>query len=154
MLSSNDAQLYADFQIILKKAIDYVMDKMLVEYKNEIESVVYGAGVTTVYQRTYWFKDSWLVESDTVDRGASGTLYQDPMIMNYNPALGQHGNYLEDLRTVLADILYNGIPPYSKWYTEPRNAWEPLIKSLDTAKLDKWFREGMRLSGIQLVKIK
>ena len=77
-------------------------------------------------------------------------------VMHYNPAEAQHGTpdwaypYVNeawrDAREHLADIIYQGksglLFGEGPW-RKKRDAWGPLIKSLDRGKIFKWFEEGM-----------
>lgn len=149
---SNSAELNADFENIMDKAVNYVIDRILEEYKKDIDSIIYGAGTPVVYQRTYEFKNSWKSEVRNVTRGAKGSIYQDYNVMTYNPSLGQHGTN-KDLRKQLATILFEGINNKDTWYNQPRDAWTPLIEMLDGGKIDQWFQEAMHLQGLNVSKM-
>lgn len=151
--ASNSAELNADFENIMDKAVNYVIDKILEEYKKDIDAIIYGAGTPMVYQRTYEFKDSWRAEVKNVTRGAKGNIHQDYNVMTYNPSLRQHGTNKEDLREKLATMLFEGVGNKDTWYNQPRDAWTPLIEMLDGGKIDQWFQEAMRLQGLKVSKM-
>lgn len=155
----NERQLYATFSPIVEKAVNYVMDKMLEEYKNLIDDIVYHQEFPAVYHRTEEFLNSWKTEVSTKMVGATGELSQDYKTMSFNPETFTHGsNYYEpnDVRPFLANIIYEGLSGDlfgAGWWQESRDAWTPLIQQLDGGKLDKWFKEGMKKQGIQIIKI-
>lgn len=146
------------FSKIVDNAIQYTMDKMLVEYKDIIQKVVYDVYKPKQYQRTMQFKKSWKVKNKKISNGSSGLLYQDKSEIRVNTGKFQHGNPVSGgLKDFLTDMIYEGYGYYFDQdntqfpiWSKPRNAWNPLIEKLDKGLLDKWFKEGMAKQGVKI----
>lgn len=102
--------------------------------------------------------------------------YYDPGVMHYNPSQAQHGTPVRDelyyrqpspetwakvegawgdAREYLADILYEGKggPLFGNGpWRKKRDAWTPLLKTLDRGKIFRWFEEGMQNQKLKLDK--
>lgn len=155
----NDSELYMEFGEAINKAVKYVMEKMEKEYKTLIEKIVYRqVGEPEFYDRTGDFENSWVANSYKTANGGVGELYQDDSLLRFNGEKFQHGNnqYGELQAGALTAIIFENLAgDYcnfldAKAYAYDRDAWTPLINALDKTKMEKWFREGMKLSGITL----
>lgn len=152
--AKNSTEFYSLFRIPVKNALDYVMDKVLEEYKDEIDNVVYNNYSPSVYERTYDFKNSWETETMLQSKGAQGELKQDVSSIGVNLDKFQHGSiYSGSIVDELTDIIFEGLsgPLFGEgFWTNRRDAWTPLIAKLDGGKIDKWFKEGMKKQGIAM----
>lgn len=152
--AKNAAEFYSLYNEPVSKAVEYVMQQILVNYKHLINQIVY-AHMPEEYERTYEFLESWQTKSQKTRQGGSGELSQDPTFMSYNPEAFQHGSLYTtygDVRDELTGIIYQGLGGdlfgYG-WWNKPRDAWTPLIEQLNKGDLRKWFIEGMQKQGIQ-----
>lgn len=152
--AKNAAEFYSLYNEPVSKAVEYVMQQILVNYKHLINQIIY-AHIPEEYERTYEFLESWQTKSQKTRQGGSGILSQDPTFMSYNPEMFQHGSLYTtygDVRDELTGIIYQGLGGdlfgYG-WWCKPRDAWTPLIEQLNKGELKKWFIEGMQKQGIQ-----
>ena len=154
MPAKNLNEFYALFKPAITKATQYVMEKMLEEYKMEIDDVIYGNYVPTVYQRTGEFRDSWVTEVSSQSMGAQGELKQDTSKMTVDLENFQHGSpYSGSVVEALAEIIYEGLsgPLFGEGpWRNPRNPFVILLAKLDSGKISQWFKEGMTQQGIRM----
>lgn len=149
----NANEFEAEYGKALNNAIDYVMGKILSEYKSIIDAVVYDAYSPMIYDRTYDFKESWQTDIKHSGNNVEGVLEQNTALMSFNPDKFQHGdNYIGDLRKHIADMIFKGYGYFFKGdFDRPRDAWSPLLELVND-KLDNWFTEGMTMQGINIKK--
>jgi hypothetical protein len=141
-------------------AVEYVMDKILEEYKDLINQIVYDNYSPAVYDRTYGFRDSWKTKTQATSDGGEGTLYDDYNSMSVDAENFIHGSlYYKtlDVRDILTGLIFEGRSGEffgsNGFWIQERDAWQPLLKELDGGKLDKWFIQGMRKQGFRISRI-
>ena len=154
-IARNAAEFYGMFNEPVHNAVEYVMDKILTNYKHLINQIVYGRSPEE-YERTYEFLESWEAKSKKTRQGAVGEMSQNVSFMSYNPEAFQHGSLYTsygDVRDELAGIIYQGLGVNlfgDGWWTNPRDPWTPLIQQLNEGKkLREWFIEGMERQGVK-----
>lgn len=153
----NSIELEMAFSSVVEEAINFVMANILTMYKDIIQGVVYDVYEPVEYERTYQFLNSWKTMVEKNSNASLGTLYQDFMSMQANLPMYQHGNPIDkDLRPLIADMIYQGYGYYFDTYggnfvwSSSRDAWTPLIDTLDSGALSQWFVEGMKQQGFQI----
>ena len=144
---NNPAQMQAIMNKICSQVLNYVIDKIIEENRELINSIVYGAGQPQEYNRTYEFRDSWGGNVVNTGKGITATFEQDVSKLSYDPDYNIHGS-LESgfIGEYLADIIYNGGSGYkfgNGYWMEQRDVWKPLLDAIDN-KLDKWIDEGFK----------
>lgn len=161
----NNTELTRMLKDPLRVAVDYVVQKIWNENREQIEQIIYRANTPQNYQRTEEFKNAWntLSTSKTGPSGATveGNFFYAPNEMQVanppseeNNYMGQHygtGKDFGDSRAYLADIIYQGLagPAYGDGYwRRKRDAFGALLKYIGKARMKKWFEEGMSVAGL------
>lgn len=157
---------------LLKKAVDYVAQKIWNENRETVRQVVYEAYFPTVYDRTGEFKEAWSTDSVIIGNKAVGIFEYAPNEMSV-ASNGQHSSVFDgaDIRPYLAEIIYQGLSGdfgygeanrsgkhYAKnnqlfanqEWAKRRNAWKILESKLGASKLKKWMMEGFDYVGLKV----
>ena len=138
----------------LKEVSEYVADKLIELNKDTIQEVVYDVYEPTVYQRSpepFSFKNAWDKEVKSSRQTVEIKMYYAPEKM------GEHTSiYGEDIRDILADIIYQGLAGNSPFnnggaWTRPRDAFSKLGDKLGKSELDNLIKEGMNQAGLQII---
>lgn len=167
----NDQEVQAMLMPALKEAIDYVVQKIWNDNRELVRTVVYEAYQPEEYERTGEFKEAWDTEVKIIGDKVQGTFKYAPEKMSVG-SNGQHSSVIDgaDIRSYLADIIYQGLSGDFGWgkpnragkhyarnnplfageaWTKKRNAWKELNKRIGTRKIQQYFEEGMRRSGLK-----
>ena len=152
-------------------ALYYVMEQITLRNMELIERIVYENYDPLVYERTNQFEYAWKFNISTMGNNIHGKFEYAPKKMQYNASKGQHGTpdrsltgymtdeYYQDVasswgdaRDDLAAIIYENLNgslfPNTGW-KHKRDAWSPLIKSLESQRLGQWFQQGLRQAGLK-----
>lgn len=159
----NEAQVrrYLLSQDKLIEVVNYILDKIYETNQNVIDKIVYSAYNPTQYERTNEFKDAW----GTTGAKASGIHIKgyfeyEPNNMIYDATKAQHGSpdwyngtLSGDARAYLADIIYEGLAGdlfgHGPW-TAKRDAWNVLLKEINSYKIAQWVVEGFQNIGLRV----
>lgn len=149
----NEAQLINIFIPKLKKAVEYVVQKIWNENRELIRVLVYESYDPVKYERTGEFKEAWDTSVKSLGKHIEGEFKYDSRIMEVNSTLGQHASIITGEPSVayLADIIYQGTAGHifgeGPW-TKKRDVWSTLDSWLTNEKFRKIFEEGMTKAGI------
>ena len=164
----NDAQVQAMLMPILKKAVDYVVQKIWNENRELVRKIVYETYQPEEYNRTGQFKEAWDNKVEITGDTVTGEFYYEPDKLE---TYGNHHASIIDGQPIdeyLADIIYEGLSGaiYQEGYaknsarfkgqawTRKRNVWNALIKSIKVNKMRRWFEEGLQRQGINYTRHK
>lgn len=160
----NEAAIKSFLMPKIKIIADTILQHILEQNADVIDSIVYNKYNPKLYNRTHEFRDkAWeITEAKIQDDTASGEFKYAPWKMNYNPEFGQHGtpfhaiNYWgvegQDAREYLADIIYNGVSRglfVGEW-SNSRDAWGELVKKIGSKRLKAWVQEGAQEAGLDI----
>lgn len=164
----NEAQVRAMLMPELKKAVDYVVQKIWNENRDLVRKIVYDAYQPEEYNRTGQFKEAWDNRTEITGNIVTGEFYYD---LDKLETYGNHHASVIDGQPIdeyLADVIYEGLSGaiYQEGYaknsarfkgqawTRKRNVWNALIKSIKVNKMRKWFEDGLKQQGITYARHK
>lgn len=140
----------------VRKAMEYVADKILAENEKDVMESFYNRYQPTEYDRSYQFVNAWDFDDiQMTDRTASMEFGISPDKMEYDPDDYLHGSYASgDAREYLVDILYDGVWGGlfgdGPWRRKSR-AFDILVNKLDKDKFDRWMKTGMKRAGLSVM---
>ena len=165
--ASNDDEVLAMIMPDLKKAVDYVAQKIWNDNRELVRVIVYESYQPEKYKRTNEFREAWETDTKLKNNVASGEFRYAPNEMTIG-VNGQHTSINpkeeRDVRPYLAEIIYEGLSGaiYQKGYardngfsgawTRKRDVWKALNKKIGKRKIEQYFEEGMNMAGIKYVK--
>lgn len=147
----------------LQPKIEIIMQEILAGIQEwnekEIDRTVYEAGEPSEYNRTFEFREAWEGKiTDSTPKEVKGEFTYMPNMMT-TIERGVHASvivdygYLDDIRAYLAEIIYEGKAGHimgEGFWTQPRNAWERLIKIVGGAKMKTWINRGAKKAGLKI----
>lgn len=136
--------------------VQEILDNIEKENKEQIDNIVYGAGVPSDYERSFEFRDkAWLVVPPTsrMSHEVEGQFMYAPLNTGYSEA--QHASVVtgEDTREYLAEIIYEGLAGLifgEGFWTQPRNAWDALLEIIGSKEMEKWIKSGAKKAGLKI----
>ena len=152
-LVRNEEELYRQIMPRVKKAVDYVMERIEQENYKDIEKFLYSTYQPTVYDRTRGFEYAWSAdEAKQHSHTVEAEFGYDPSDIASDPDNFIHGSPLSgDSRAYLADIIYDGVWGSlfgdGPWQRKSR-AFDHLVETLDKSKFDQWMKAGMKQAGL------
>lgn len=160
----NDAEVQAAFMPLIKKAVDYVVQKLWNENRELVRKIVYDAYQPEQYERTGEFKEAWDTSVKSTQNVVEGQFNYDPRLLTVD---GEHHGSIIDgqpMTTYLAEVIYEGLsgdiyqggyarnnPAFkSEAWAQKRDVWTALNKWFTKTKLRELFEEGMRAQGLEV----
>jgi len=143
-------QTYVDMTFKASVALDYAMVKLLNALRDNIEQIVYGAGIPSTYDRSYEFLKSWETSMPIIKGNLiQSDLFQNILDMTFDADNFFHGsNYWrqEDVTPFLANIIFDGLSGDlmgEGFWRQARDAWTPTLELLTNGTFLRWFEESM-----------
>lgn len=160
----NDAEVQAAFMPLIKKAVDYVVQKLWNENRELVRKIVYDAYQPEQYERTGEFKEAWDTSVKSTQNVVEGQFNYDPRLLTVD---GEHHGSIIDgqpMTTYLAEVIYEGLsgdiyqggyarnsPAFKgEAWAQKRDVWTALNKWFTKTKLRELFEEGMRAQGLNV----
>lgn len=164
----NDQELTAIVVLDMTDIINEVAEELLKKLTwngGLIDTIVYGAGYPSVYQRQG--ANGGLLgafdKTDAVVRGTTITaeVGEHPDRMTFDPENFIHGSFywqegLTDIRRLLTDIITKGLsgPLFGEGYwRSSRDFWQPLLDMLEDGTIDSMIESGFAKRGIKFIKL-
>ena len=146
--------IYSGLVLKASIALDYAMERLLMELQENIEKIVYGAGDPGYYVRTMQFLTSWETSKPIIKGNIiESDLFQNKFAMQSDPDNFIHGSNFfrqNDVTAFMADIIFEGLsgPMFGDgFWTVARDAWTPTLIHLENGDFDRWFADAMRMQG-------
>ena len=155
-MATSEEQLSAMITSALSGAVNYVCDKILDTLTQKMFSMGIGMGeYATGEFNNAWRQDALTVLKSSVESQISYH-WEDLTLDQPNFIHGSAWDgYSSDVRKGLADIIFNGKAGDlfgEGYWTVPRDVWGEMIDEVGLS-FNKWFAEGMKLSGINVSAI-
>lgn len=156
-------QLIGSSDAPLVQALNYVLSQIVIRNESVIKTYVYDKYTPEEYQRTYEFYEAWGQELkySATSGSAEATFYYDGKnIYTVDKDYAIHSTPVDDgpswwydARDYLADLIYQGSsgPLFGNGpWRKSRNAWQHLLDTLDSQRLDQWFQKGCQMAGLKV----
>lgn len=158
--AKNDNEVVEMLKVPLRTAVDHVVQMIWSENRAQINSFIYNRNVPSEYQRTGEFKEAWKTEAK-IKSGSStniveGTFEYDPSKITTVDA-PYHASVVDGSSAAeyLAEIIYQGIAGDifgEGFWTQPRDAFEALLKAIGKQKMKRYISEGLHIAGLDFTQ--